>query len=118
MKEPNYAPSYCCLYPRLATVARTHGYALAVHGTMGRDFDLIAVPWIDSASEPDALIRDILDACATDLPEGTAKCVDGKWIAVDLTKPSVKEHGRLCWTIILERGAFIDFSVMPRISSS
>ena len=37
MKDPSYAPTYCALYPALANIARSHGYALAIHGTLGRD---------------------------------------------------------------------------------
>ncbi len=31
-------------------IARKHGWALAQHGTMVRDIDLIAVPWIEEAA--------------------------------------------------------------------
>ena len=46
MKPANRAAVYAAaLYPDLAEIAREHGYALAVHGSLARDFDLIAVPW-------------------------------------------------------------------------
>lgn len=48
---------YTVLYQELVPVAKEHGYALAVHGSMTRDFDLVAVPWIDDASEPQDLVR-------------------------------------------------------------
>lgn len=35
--------------------ARANGYALGSHGSMRRDFDLIAVPWVEGHSTPDAL---------------------------------------------------------------
>ncbi len=41
---------------RLRGVARAHGWALAVHGTMRRDLDLIGAPWTDAASAPDDLM--------------------------------------------------------------
>ncbi|OKN23544.1 hypothetical protein AM343_001586 [Klebsiella variicola] len=34
MKPANFAPVYCALYPALAEIARKHGYAMAIHGTM------------------------------------------------------------------------------------
>lgn len=47
MKPANNAPFYAAgLYPKLADIFRSHGYALAVHGSVGTDFDLIAVPWV------------------------------------------------------------------------
>lgn len=49
MKEPSIAPAYTFLYPILCEAARACGYALAIHGTMQRDLDLVAVPWVDEA---------------------------------------------------------------------
>ncbi len=44
--KPNYAPVYAAaLYPDLAKLFIDNGYALAVHGSLARDFDLIAIPW-------------------------------------------------------------------------
>lgn len=40
MKAANFGPVYACIYPGLAEVTRAHGYALAAHGSMARDFDL------------------------------------------------------------------------------
>ena len=60
MKPPNFAPLYAALYPELAEVARSHGYALAVHGSLARDFDLIAVPWAESVSEPGAVVAELV----------------------------------------------------------
>lgn len=37
-------------------VARDHGYAVGLHGSMRRDCDLIAVPWVEAHSTPEALI--------------------------------------------------------------
>jgi hypothetical protein len=31
-------------------VARSKGYALAVHGSLARDIDLVAVPWVEEAA--------------------------------------------------------------------
>lgn len=42
-------------------VARRHGYAIGVHGSMSRDLDLIAVPWVESASSPDELLKEICE---------------------------------------------------------
>lgn len=37
-------------------VAREHGYSIGLHGSMRRDCDLIAVPWVEKHSTPDDLI--------------------------------------------------------------
>lgn len=42
-------------------IARAHGYAVAVHGSLraDRDIDLIAAPWVKNAHAPRTLMRSI-----------------------------------------------------------
>lgn len=99
MKDPNYAPVYCALYPQLAEVTRKHGYALAIHGSLGRDMDLICVPWVPIPSEPQVVVDEITTKFAIRQIHG--------W--------EIKEHGREVTTISIAFGeCFIDLSFMPR----
>lgn len=41
------------------SVARRHGYSIGLHGSMKRDCDLIAVPWINNPANPQVLIDDL-----------------------------------------------------------
>lgn len=98
MKPANFAPVYACLYPKLAEIARMHGYALAAHGSMARDFDLVCIPWIENPREPQAVVDAITEAFSIR----------------QLGDPEVKLHNRLVYTIIVEFGeCFIDLSFMP-----
>lgn len=100
MKPANFAPVYCSIYPALAEIARKHGYAMAIHGTMARDFDLICIPWIDEPSEPDIVVKEITDTYAT----------------TDITNPSQKHHGRMAYSVCFGFGEFFaDLSFMPLI---
>lgn len=102
MKDANYAPVYCALYPELAQISRSHGYALAVHGSLGRDMDLICVPWIEKPSEPAAVVKAITDS------------FDIRTIG----DPDTTHHGRERWTISIGHGeCFIDLSFMPRLQT-
>ena len=104
MKDPNYAPVYCALYPSLAKIAREHGYALAIHGSLGRDMDLVCIPWAKEVSEPDAVVNAITSKY--DIRLITDK--DGVY--------TLKEHGRKAYTISIGFGeCFIDLSFMPAI---
>lgn len=92
-------------YARIFTVARvlcwSEGYALTMHGSFTRDLDLVAVPWIDRAREPEHLARRILETCGLKDTAGN---------------PGEKSHGRLVWTMRLPDFGdprFVDFSVMP-----
>lgn len=89
-------------------IAREHGYAIAVHGSLRRerDIDLLAAPWVKNAHAPRTLMRAI-----NRLPYlERVKRHDA-----DPPKP----HGRLGWVwLVRHRGkdcpAYVDLSVMPR----
>lgn len=99
MKPANNAPIYVCMYQKLADIARKHGYALAIHGSVGRDFDLIAVPWVETAADPQTVVNDFVERFAVRAIE-TA---------------TIKEHGRLVYTLSLGFGeCFMDLGFTPR----
>jgi hypothetical protein len=100
MKPSNYAPVYAAaLYPQLTEIARKHGYAMAVHGSLARDFDVICIPWVPDPSEPRAVITDIVS-------QFVAKEIGGP--------PTMKEHGRMAYTLSIGFGeCAIDLSFMP-----
>ena len=39
---------YAIVFPELKEIAKRHGYNLVLHGSMRRDMDLVAIPWIDN----------------------------------------------------------------------
>lgn len=88
------------LYILLRDKAREHGYALAVHGSMGRDFDFIAVAWTEDASEPIDLVKDLWNVAGL-----------LKWEASN-AEPTLKPHGRKAWAIQIGVGPYIDLSVI------
>lgn len=59
MKPVSPAAAYAALIPVLVEAAREAGYALAVHGTLARDCDLVAAPWTDEAWSAERLGRDV-----------------------------------------------------------
>jgi hypothetical protein len=108
MKDPTFAPVFATMYRGLCDRARSHGYALAIHGTMNMDFDLVAIPWTNEASNPYVLIQSLAEL---------VNILDGN-IDHGLYKeePEIKPHGRLAWLLLLGSGAALDISVMPRIT--
>lgn len=100
MKKPNNGPVYAAaMYTGLAKIARKHGYALAAHGSLARDFDLLCIPWIEYPSSPEAVVEEITSTYAVgDLPDN----------------PGIKLHGRKVWTLTIGFGeCFLDLSFMP-----
>lgn len=103
MKPANYAPIYCALYPKLTELAREHGYAMAVHGSMARDMDVCCIPWIKAPSEPQAVVDEITKTFAISQING--------W--------TIHEHGREVTTLSIAFGeCFIDLSFMPRVRAA
>jgi hypothetical protein len=105
MKPANYGPFYAAgLYPKLAEVFRSHGYALAVHGSLANDFDLIAVPWIDDASDPQI----VADECNAKFAAKFSNAV-----------PSRRPHGRIAYKLSLSfADCALDVSFTPRATAA
>jgi len=47
---------YASYLPSLMKIANRCGYALSLHGSMTRDLDLIAAPWVKNAMAPESLV--------------------------------------------------------------
>lgn len=98
---------YAQLLPKIREVGKRLGYAIAIHGTMARDLDLLAVPWVDEAADPIELVAAIQEEV-------------GGYVIGDLAKqgsienPTRQSHGRLSWNICWGGKPFIDLSIMPK----
>lgn len=98
MKPANRAPVYAaCCYPELAELCREKGYALAIHGSLARDFDLVAIPWRDEVSSEAELLEAIQKTFAI----------------TKILGPETKEYGRVVYTLCWMGEAFMDFSFFP-----
>jgi hypothetical protein len=81
-------------------IARAHGYAIAIHGSMQRDLDVVAFPWTKKAVQPKTLVK---------------RLCDGLDLMFDHSaNPKEKAHGRLAWTLLMNGACWMDLSVMPR----
>ena len=84
-------------------LAREVGYAVGVHGSLKRDFDLIAVPWTGDAVGNGDLVKHL------------CKGLNATWVGASLED---KPHGRFAATLQID-GYFkqIDLSIMPRLTN-
>lgn len=91
------------ILPAVREVARFNGYAVAVHGSVKRDIDLIAVAWTDQAIPADDLARAIRGAIAGKL----GNCIS-------IGEAGAKPHGRIAYTLV-HPGHLgeIDLSIIP-----
>lgn len=49
-------------FRKIWEVARACGYAVGIHGSLKRDVDLIAAPWIDNPESPEILVQQLCSA--------------------------------------------------------
>jgi hypothetical protein len=89
---------YAYYFLQLKEIARDHGYNLVVHGSMNRDLDLIAIPWVDDPKPEFDLINAL-----------------NKHLTGHTTDEQYKEHvylfkelpgGRHAYVINLNRGGY------------
>lgn len=95
-----------CLEP-LREIAKAHGYAIGVHGSVARDIDLMAIPWSAEAAGP----ADLMQAVFAEIYE---RCGFATWGAGQ--NPEHRPHGRLAYAIVIGGGAYFDISIMPPVS--
>ena len=84
-------------------LAREVGYAVGVHGSLKRDFDLIAVPWVEDAVSSVALVEHLCEGLnARVIGEGEIKPlgrfavtiqIDGWFKPIDLSIMSGVKNG-------------------------
>lgn len=98
------ACAYAALIPLAQERARKLGYAIAVHGSMNRDLDLIAVPWTEDAKDPTVVHRLFVKLFCPSSAKTTEQ---------PQYQPVLKPHGRIAWIIPLVYGGSINLSVVP-----
>jgi len=108
-------PLYKQLIGPFRELAKELGYAIAVHGTLKRDIDLLACPWTPAAVPPR-----ILALSLRELAEQLFGRADLSWHLNQTPEftlqggPGVKPHGRLGWCFSLGNGpSYVDLSIMP-----
>lgn len=113
--QPARAAAYVAIYPMLLQVAKDHGYALAVHGSLHRDMDLVAVPWIEEASPALVLIK----AMRRKIRAVTWSQRSDQLKVYRDCSPTEKPHGRRSYSLHVTEsgmyGGYLDVSVMPRV---
>lgn len=106
---------YKRLIEPLRAQARSLGYAIAVHGSLKRDIDLIAIPWTEDAADPRQLADGLYAVTAMVMGFVPPRSYSLKGCDHTLAgMPGMKPHGRLGWVWQLGGGVYIDLSVMPR----
>jgi hypothetical protein len=85
--------------------ALEYGYNLLIHGSMARDLDLVAIPWIEHSGDVDLMINEFAEILG-----GSVMLQEGRG------RYSKHPHGRRIYVIDIERGGYrdgVDSNGMP-----
>lgn len=101
MVKPTHAKPnlYAYYFLQLKEIAIEYGYNLVVHGSMNRDLDLIAIPWVDNAKPELEMVKSLAD------------CLGGSVMLKQLEGQknpyaSALQGGRTNYVIDLNRGGY------------
>lgn len=98
------------ILPPIRRAAKDAGYAVTVHGSVNRDIDLVAIPWVENGVwNPDALVDAIVGA----VRGAVGRCSKSG-------APGQKPHGRVAYSLLAwcgETTAHLDLSVMPALAT-
>lgn len=95
---------YVAYYGIIEKIANEHGYALCVHGSVLRDFDLIAVPFDEIVKPHEEVLREIKKIIGIEKSNDKIFDIVGH-----------EPHGRICYTIECGGGGYFDISFTPTI---
>lgn len=98
---------YVSYFGILKEIAEQHGYALAVHGSATRDFDLVAFPFDTEISSHEVVLKAIRKAI------GVAE--NGN---PDFDQVGYQPHGRICYSILCGAGGYFDISFLPTLQQA
>jgi len=90
---------YAYTFLALKKIAKRMGYNLVIHGSMKRDLDLIAIPWVNNPKSEKSLIL----ALKKHLLGGNLSDKDKK----SLDDPKILPGGRKSYVINLNRGGYL-----------
>lgn len=105
---------YANCYLQLKDIALQYGYNLVVHGSLNRDFDLIAIPWEQEVKPYTDMLNEFVEYLGGHImPENDAY----RRVFAET------HHGRMRYVINLNRGGketnyedpqwYLDISIMP-----
>lgn len=90
---------YAYYFESLKIIAKEYGYNLVIHGSMARDLDLIAIPWVEEAKPQLELVKAMADCLGGEV---MLKQIEGQPNPYVSTLPA----GRVNYIIDLNRGGY------------
>lgn len=98
--------TYLKVIPQVRAVLKDMGYAVAVHGSLTRDCDLVVVPWVENHATRLEVVARLLE----ELPDSP---IDANYFRHMAATPHYKPHGRICHSIHIGWHLYLDLSFTP-----
>jgi len=95
------APAYAMMLPLFQQVGLAHGYAIAIHGSMASDLDMVAMPWTEEPSSH----AELFDALYNRFCKGAPEIEAG---------PTYLLHHRVAYKLPLRGFCFVDLTIILR----
>lgn len=120
MEKPIHAkPSYyAIMFEPLKIIALKYGYNLVLHGSLNRDMDLIAIPWVEIIGDAEEMINEFCDYVGGEINEDCTKTTfhGRKHFVIDIYRGGYeKGSGFARLTYTADPQTYIDISVIPAI---
>lgn len=96
--KPSY---YAIMFEPLKEIALKYGYNLVLHGSINRDMDLIAIPWIAETGDVEEMVNDFCEYVGGEINEDCC---------------NTTHHGRLQYVIDIYRGGYLKGSGYSRLT--
>jgi hypothetical protein len=114
-------PYFALTFVGLDRIVMRRGWNLCLHGSMGRDLDLVLIPWVEDADHIDKVIDDIRvfvegKYVARKRRENNKKTGSSQEEGLARYVVQEKPHGRKAISIYIgSTGYYLDISIMPRL---
>lgn len=94
---------YAAMWDDIRKCAMDNGWAVALHGSLVSDMDIMAMPWIEEASPFETVVSEIA-ALFEGNPLADKRCISYEQ----------KPHGRIAASISIWADFFLDISAMKK----
>jgi hypothetical protein len=95
------AALYAILWEDIRNAAMDCGWAVALHGSLSRDMDIIAMKWEENCTDAETMINTIIENCFGD---SVVSQYGTRWVRGE------KPHGRTCVAIPIYGDHYLDIS--------
>ena len=101
--EYGRATFYACIWDDLRNAALDCGWALGLHGSLAKDMDIMAMPWVEDAKPVEDMIQALIN-CFTPSPFD------------NISKRPIfgKPNGRVVYTIHIWKDLYLDVNVISK----